>query len=332
MKHQNYQVTKKYASLTNELLDKHQLSPTPTNYAVFFIYINATNPILTEQVNLLESNNDVNDISIHELYEEHISQAAQLDKEILSPLNTTIGNMLGKLEQQVFSEEKAVDDLQKIDKALSKSVQKDVLKQIITYMQTTVNDSVEQHKGLSEELTKTNNEINQLKVKLNEAKEEAVSDSLTGFLNRRGYAQELSKIDIEETHTSLVIDIDHFKLVNDNFGHIIGDKVIQKVAQSIKSHLSDNDIAVRYGGEEFVVVAVNKTISEAKNIAERIRLAICKLKLKQRNSDKYLPQISVSIGIAETKSETHWQDVIERADKALYEAKNSGRNCIKIAE
>lgn len=331
MKHQNYQVTKKYAKLTNELLEEHQLSPTPTNYSVFFIYINATNPKLTGQIDLLIKENDIDDISMNEIYEEHISQAAQLDKEILSPLNVTIDSMLGKLEQQVFSEEKAVNDLQKIDTALSKSVHKDALQKIITYMQTTVNDSVEQHKSLSEEITKTNNEINELKTKLSEAKEEAISDSLTGFLNRRGYTQKLAEIDIDETHTSFVIDIDHFKLVNDNFGHIIGDKVIQKVAQSIKNQLSDNDIAVRYGGEEFVVVAVNKTIDEAQEIAERIRLAICKLKLKQRNSDKYLPQISVSIGIAETKNETHWQDVIERADKALYEAKNSGRNCIKIA-
>lgn len=157
--------------------------------------------------------------------------------------------------------------------------------------------------------------MNLMNLKLNEAKQEAIFDSLTGFLNRRGSEQKLSEIDIEEKHTSLMIDIDHFKLVNDNFGHLIGDKVIQKVAQSIRSHLSDDDIAVRYGGEEFVVIVVNKTFYEAQDIAERIRLTIGKLKLKQRNSDKFLPQISVSIGIAETKNETHWQDVIDGQTK-----------------
>lgn len=332
VKHQNYQVIKKYATLTNELLDKYQLSLLPTNYSVFFIYVNATNPVLTEQINLLIENNNIDDISINELYEEYISQVSQLDNEILSPLTATIDTILGKLEQHVYSEEKAVNDLQKIDKALSKSLQKNTLKQIITYVQNTVNDSVKQHKALSEEITCTNNEIKDLKIKLNESKQEAISDSLTGFLNRRGCKQKLYELDIEDTHTSLIIDIDHFKSVNDNFGHLIGDKVIQKVTQAIKSHLSDNDIAVRYGGEEFVVVVVNKTLYEAQDIAERIRLSICKLKLKQKNSDKFLPQISVSIGIAETKNETHWQSVIERADKALYEAKNSGRNCIRIAE
>lgn len=331
MKHHSYQITKKYATQTNTLLEEYHLSPSPINYSVVFIYANNTNVALTEKMNLLINNGDISDITINELYEEYVSQSAQIDKEVLSPLNETIDTALGKLQQQVSCEEKAVNNLQKIDKALSKSVHKNALQQIISYIQTTVNDSVEQHKVLSEELTSTNNEINDLKTKLKEAKQDAISDALTGFLNRKGCDEKLANIDIEDTHTSLVIDIDHFKSINDNFGHLIGDKVIQRVAHSIKSHLSNDDIAVRYGGEEFVVIAVNKALYEAQDIAERIRLAICKLKLKQKNSDSFLPQISVSIGIAETKNETHWQDVIERADKALYDAKNSGRNCTKIA-
>ncbi len=331
MKNQNYQVAKKHALLTNELLEKHQLSPLPINYSVFFIYVNAKNLVLTKQLNTLIKNNAVDDITINELYEEHVSQVAQLDTQILSPLNNSIGTMMEKLEQQVSSEEEAVQNLQKIDNALTKSGSNNSLQQIISYVQKTVNGSVEQHKSLSEELNKTNNEINELKSKLNEAKEDAVSDPLTGFLNRRGGDEKLSEIDIEETHTTLVIDIDHFKKVNDTFGHLIGDKVIQKVTQSIKKHLSDIDIAVRYGGEEFLVVVVNKTVSEAKDIAENIRVAINNLKLKQKNSDNFLPQISVSIGIAETKNENNWKDLIDRADSALYEAKNSGRNCIKVA-
>lgn len=331
MKYQNYQATKKYAQLTNELLEKFQLSPTPINYSVFYIYVNATNIILTKQLNNLIDRNNINDFRINELYDEHISQVTQLDKEYLSPLYTTIDSVVCMLKQQLLSEEQAVNNLQKIDKALTKSEKSNSLQQIISYVQNTVNSSVEQHKSLSEELNKTNNEISELKSKLSKAKQDAISDSLTGFLNRRGYEQKLTDIDIRETHSSLMIDIDHFKRINDNFGHLIGDKVIQKVALSIKNHISDIDIAVRYGGEEFMVIIVNKPVNEAKNIAEQIRLTINNLKLKQKNSDNFLPQISVSIGIAETKHEKHWQDLIQRADKALYEAKLSGRNRTKTA-
>lgn len=249
MKYQNYQATKKYAQLTNELLEKFQLSPTPINYSVFYIYVNATNIILTKQLNNLIDRNNINDFRINELYDEHISQVTQLDKEYLSPLYTTIDSVVCMLKQQLLSEEQAVNNLQKIDKALTKSEKSNSLQQIISYVQNTVNSSVEQHKSLSEELNKTNNEISELKSKLSKAKQDAISDSLTGFLNRRGYEQKLTDIDIRETHSSLMIDIDHFKRINDNFGHLIGDKVIQKVALSIKNHISDIDIAVRYGGE-----------------------------------------------------------------------------------
>lgn len=328
---QNFKVAVKHAQLTNELLNKHQLAPTPINYSVFFVYVKGSNSTLTKQLELLVESNQIDDTSINELYELHVSQVTQIDEEILSPLSESIGLVLSKLQQQVTSEEEAVTNLQKIDKVLAKSKQNSSLQQIINYVQNTVNGSVTQHKSLSQDLTKTNNEINELKSKLSEAKEQAISDPLTGFLNRRGGDEKLAEIDIEDTHTTLIIDIDHFKSINDNFGHPIGDKVIQKVTQLIRKQLTDEDITVRYGGEEFVVVAVNKALYEAQDIAEKIRLAISQLKLKQKNSDKFLPKISVSIGIAENKNEKYWQDIIERADKALYEAKNSGRNCIKIA-
>lgn len=330
----NYQTTKKYARLANNLLDEHKLSPSPINYSILYLYCSKTYSKLTIQVDLLLQTQGLNDTALNSLYEEHVLQVDKLDEEVLSPLSESIGNMLNKLELQLNSEEKAVNDLQKIDQSLASkvtesSIKENSLQQIVNYVQHTVNESVQKHKALSTQISNTNSEINELKSKLSEAKKEAISDALTGFLNRRGCDIKLAELDIEDVHSSLVIDIDHFKSVNDNFGHQIGDKVIQKVAHSIQSQLSEEDIAVRYGGEEFLVVAVNQPIEKAVDVAERIRLAIGKLKLKQKNSDNFLPQISVSIGISDTKNNEHWKHVIEKADKALYQAKNSGRNCVK---
>lgn len=83
---------------------------------------------------------------------------------------------------------------------------------------------------------------------------------------------------------------------------------------------------MRFGGEEFVVVMVNKTMTQAHEVAEKIRLAIAQLKLVQRDSKAYLPKISVSIGIAQRQEELSWTALFEQADTALYQAKNSGRN------
>ena len=150
-----------------------------------------------------------------------------------------------------------------------------------------------------------------------------------GLLNRRGCDDKLQSLDFSGTHSSLAIDIDHFKKINDVFGHFVGDKVIQRIAKTIKSHVSEQDLAVRYGGEEFLVVMTNKSIPEAKKVAENIRLSVAKMKLIQKETNTQLPPISVSIGIAQSGDTHDWTSLFEQADDALYKAKNSGRNrCI----
>jgi len=89
--------------------------------------------------------------------------------------------------------------------------------------------------------------------------------------------------------------------------------------------MSDNDIAVRFGGEEFIVM-VNKTKTQAYEVAENIRLAISQLKLMQRDSKAYRPKISVSIGVVQREEELNWAAIFEQANTALYQTKNSGRN------
>jgi len=133
-------------------------------------------------------------------------------------------------------------------------------------------------------------------------------------------------LNFAETHSSLAIDIDHFKKINDDFGHFVGDKVIQRIAKTIKRHVSEKDLAVRYGGEEFLVVMTNKSIPEAKKVAENIRLSVSKMKLIQKESNTYLPPISVSIGIAQSDDTPDWTSLFKQADNALYKAKNAGRN------
>lgn len=332
MENNNFNAAKRYAELTMELLNKHNIPPTPINYSVFFLYTNGSNPQLNQQINLqIKQNKALDCVFVETLFNQFISNSEAVNQQVINPLNQSINNLLEKIEEQVNLDAEAVSNLQKIDHALEKSNHSSSLNKVVHYLLNTITKSANQHKTLSEELSKTNNEVSVLKEKLEIARKEAICDALTGLLNRRGCDEKLAELDLEDTHTSLAIDIDHFKQINDNFGHFIGDKVLQRVANSIKANISDLDLAVRYGGEEFVVIMVNKTVQEAKVVAERIRLSIANLKLKQRNSNNYLPQISVSVGIAQTKQEKSWSDLFQRADQALYEAKSAGRNCSMIA-
>lgn len=160
------------------------------------------------------------------------------------------------------------------------------------------------------------------------------SDGLTGLLNRKTWEDSLIhefKRFQRYSHTSTLImfDIDHFKRVNDTYGHPAGDAVIRNTAKILKDSTRNIDISGRYGGEEFALVLVDTDAAGATIVAERIRAAIEECIVKY---DKNELRYTVSLGIAELNPEVRDHAMwIECADRALYQAKESGRNCVRIA-
>ncbi|PYE43107.1 diguanylate cyclase (GGDEF)-like protein [Rhizobium sp. PP-F2F-G20b] len=173
----------------------------------------------------------------------------------------------------------------------------------------------------------------QLDTDIQKLREMADTDALTGLLNRRALAAEasLALASFKEgraTFAILMVDIDHFKQINDSFGHAVGDQVIKTAASTIREYVRAGDCVARFGGEEFVVVLQAIESREATNIAERLRAGF-----EQRAVGSHangLP-VTISIGLALSTSEDRDpDDVIEKADRALYDAKSSGRNCVRI--
>lgn len=326
----NYQVTSKFSEHTHDFLSSHHIAPTPANYSVVYLYISNENEMLTAAIDRqLERGDVICADFLADLFSRYVSFSQQVEDKILSPLEESLTKTISSISNQVLNEKKATNNLQKLDKILTNSDDHASLDNIVNYLFKTINKTKSQHQVLSQDLTSTQQEIKQLKEKLAESREEALIDSLTGLLNRRGCDEKLQSLNMKETHSSLAIDIDHFKAINDKFGHFIGDKVIQRIAKTIKENTHEADIAVRFGGEEFVVVMSHKTLYEAKQIAEDIRDSISKMKLIQRETNTYLPPISVSIGVAQNINTKNWLELFEQADKALYQAKNEGRNrCI----
>ncbi|MBL4942590.1 MAG: diguanylate cyclase [Colwellia sp.] len=325
---ENYQVTSNFSELTHDFLSSHLIAPTPVNYAVIYLYISNENELLGAAIDKKLHQGELITVDfIADLFKRYISFSERIENTVLSPFEQTLSNTLDQITRQVSNEEKATKSLQKLDKILTNTENHQSLEQIVGYLFNTINNTKAQHQALSLELSTTQQEISQLKDKLAYSRQEALVDSLTGLLNRRGCDDKLQALSFAGTHSSLAIDIDHFKKINDSFGHFVGDKVIQRIAKTIKSHVSEQDLAVRYGGEEFLVVMTNKSIPEAKKVAENIRLSVAKMKLIQKETNTLLPPISVSIGIAQSGDTPNWTSLFEQADDALYKAKNSGRNC-----
>jgi len=156
----------------------------------------------------------------------------------------------------------------------------------------------------------------------------AKTDPLTGLPNRRAYSElaalETSRCNRYSTPMSLMfIDIDHFKLLNDSYGHAAGDIVLKEIAYTIKTIIRENDHVFRMGGEEFILLLPNTVISEAHSLAERIRIAIHE---KAFIYDYMELSTSVSIGISEYIFHEPISETEKRADECLYRAKNDGRN------
>ncbi|WP_286834450.1 MULTISPECIES: GGDEF domain-containing protein [Acinetobacter] len=156
----------------------------------------------------------------------------------------------------------------------------------------------------------------------------AHSDPLTGLANRfalEEYTRFLESHPSQFSQTCLmIIDIDHFKQVNDQYGHIIGDEVIQFVAQCLKDNVRTSDLLVRYGGDEFLVLIENIDFDNARKIADKIRSEVEDAYILSENGDQI--QVSVSVGVA--IGAPSWISLFTKADKALFVAKGQGRNAV----
>jgi diguanylate cyclase len=183
----------------------------------------------------------------------------------------------------------------------------------------------ERTKRAEQQLTAARDETKQLREKLAEAGEEARSDPLTGLPNRRAFEEKLAELERCNATLSLAIcDIDHFKRVNDNYGHAVGDRVLKAVAQTLKDNCAGNLVA-RIGGEEFVVLFPGLEPEAAGEILDDARDILGARHFKLRETDEPLGQITFSGGVARSRH-PEGTPALQRADALLYAAKNGGRN------
>ena len=168
-----------------------------------------------------------------------------------------------------------------------------------------------------------------------------LTDVLTGWHNRR-YLQdrlhgELARAQRNQQPLAcLLLDVDHFKRVNDDYGHLTGDAVLREIAQRVEVQVRASDVAARYGGEEFTVLLPNTTTNEALDMAERIRQSVAQSPIKVGNDCSL--DMTLSIGIAslipdraEADLMALGESLLSEADTALYQAKSEGRNCVQVS-
>ena len=221
-----------------------------------------------------------------------------------------------------------------IEKAIKLDEIKEIRKKITQETGTLRKTITRKRKKDAEMIKMLSHKVKAINDELTSAKEETMIDGLTQLYNRKAFDRKLREAFEnssmpEKAFTLIMADIDYFKKINDDYGHIVGDEALKMVANIIKETFRLNDFVARYGGEEFVIIIDIIDEQYIQDICERFRSEIEATNFKI--GSETIP-ISISLGIAFYKESDTPATLLDRADKALYLAKQSGRNIIKTEE
>lgn len=317
---------------TVPLLVKHKISAVPSNYALWYTYVSNESPKLNEEVDAaVESKLPISELRAKDLYRSYVGDTEEVN---VWDLRQSLEGMMIELSQSLKDTksdsqdyknimDSCIDDLSKVEKE-GWSVEevlglvRNMVKEAQSIRQSTM--------SFNGALASAEKEIARLKSQLEASQQEALFDALTGLCNRRYFDSEIaSKMQLEKVSLGL-IDIDHFKNINDTYGHQMGDLVLKAVSKKLQSCCRDNAQVFRYGGEEFAVLMPGFDEKRARHMADVMRRTIEKITVKDRRSGQSLGDITVSAGVAQLNPKEKQGALIERADKLLYEAKRLGRN------
>ena len=314
----------------------HQLPANPVHYSLWYNYVANHIPSLNKAMDSMISDSiGLTSERCHELFQHYIinehleeqqknlERITQLAAQLLSHINESMAGS-EKLDAEITSNIEELQQVKSMDEVSS------IVDNVINASENIRNANT----NFIENIKQANAEIGSLRDQLQEAEKSAYTDQLTQLYNRHAFDRQLAQLlqtdTVAKSVCLIIADLDHFKSFNDDYGHIIGDRVLQRMGEIIQDHCPDNAIGSRYGGEEFAIILSNSSIAQATEVAEILRKKLQQLKVKIKNSDKILDNISASFGIAQFQLGEGAENFIDRADQALYRSKENGRNQVSI--
>lgn len=306
----------------------------PRNYEVWYVYAAGYNAALNKIINeTLARSGKLTDSDFDLIYDTYLSQVRNTDR-----IDAVGARVIGEIDDvsNVISEALRLaatfgDSLQGASNDLSDVSDRDKLKSVVEMLAKSTQSMQQANKSLEDRLSTSRKEINGLQQNLETIRAESLTDPLTGLSNRKLFDRALDGAITHSKATGevlslLMLDIDHFKSFNDNYGHLTGDQVLRLVGMSLRQTMKGQDTIARYGGEEFAVVLPNTTLQQATLVADHIRRAVMSRELKKKSTGEILGRVTISIGAASLHADDDMYAFIERADSCLYAAKRNGRN------
>ncbi|MAF49253.1 MAG: GGDEF domain-containing protein [Rhodospirillales bacterium] len=313
---------------------EHGIPAIPDNYTVWYHYCANTYPDLKRTVDILIDNGQEFSPSVcANLFERFFTNSDETKtlRSATSKLEGVIKRAFEYLNEAGEGAAQFGEHLADASGALAESTPDNEALEIIQGIIDASQQMEVRTRDLETRLASTSGEVVQLRKEIEITRREASTDSLTGLANRKLFDLTIREaaahaMESGDTMCLLMLDIDHFKKFNDNYGHQTGDKVLKLLALVLTESIKGQDTAARYGGEEFVVVLPETKLDDALAVGELIRDRIAKKNIVNRTTGKKLGGITLSVGAAKFVPGEALTELIERADTALYIAKQTGRN------
>ena len=306
----------------------------PRNYEIWYVYATGYNSALNKVINeTLARNGRLTEADLDLIHDTYLSQIRTTDRidQVGARVIGEIDDVMALITDALGMTTNFNASLDGASKDLSRAHDSAAVKAVIESLVKSTREVHDTNKALEERLLSSKSEVYTLQQSLEAIRAESLTDPLTALGNRKYFDRALmAAIDTAvkrgEPLSLLMLDIDHFKSFNDNYGHLTGDQVLRLVGQSLKQTIKGQDITARYGGEEFDVVLPNTPLRQALTVADHIRRAVMSKELKKKSTGEILGRVTISVGVSMLQIGDDMESLIGRADACLYAAKRSGRN------
>jgi diguanylate cyclase len=315
-------------------LEARTIPPTPRNYELWTAYhLGVLADLSREMAGMIERGEAFTDETNDDLYERYIG-STRLSSEVMTATDTVARELAEALTNLRSAAKNAGDyssELKSVTGEMEAGVDATSFKRIVTQLTAATKDMLAHNTALEHRMQESAGHITSLQETLQAVRLEALTDALTGLANRKHFDDALKR-QCTDAATSgrplslIMCDIDHFKRINDEFGHPVGDSVIRFVGSVLKRSAAGDALAARYGGEEFAILLPNTELRKAVELAEHIRQVVRAQRPTRKSTGESLGTVTVSFGVAQLHADEAPGGLVQRADGRLYESKRAGRD------